>query len=130
MKDQKQKSVLLENLKKNPIVQVCCERSGVSRPTYYRWRQQDKKFAKEADEALRDGVLFVNDIAESQLLASIKDKNITSIIYWLKNRHPSYAEKMIISGKVETTSGLTSNQKAMIKKALKLSALNNKPKKQ
>jgi predicted ArsR family transcriptional regulator len=129
MKDQKQKSALLENLKKNPIVQVCCERSGVSRPTYYRWRQQDKKFAKEADEALREGVLFINDIAESQLLASIKDKNITSIIYWLKNRHPSYAEKMIISGKVETTSGLTSNQKAMIKKALKLSALSNKPKK-
>jgi hypothetical protein len=36
---------------------------------------------------------------------------------------------MIISGKVETTSGLTPNQKAVIRKALKLSALNINPKK-
>jgi len=125
MKDTKQKQSLIENLKKTPIIQLCCERSGVSRATYYRWRKE-KKFAKEADEALREGILFINDIAESQLLSSIKDKNLTAVIYWLKNRHSSYAEKIQLSGKVETQNKLSPSQKALIKKALKLSTLINK----
>lgn len=123
MKDAKQKKILIENLKKTPIIQLCCERSGISRATYYRWKQSDKKFAKEVDEALREGVLFINDIAESQLISAIKDKNITSIIWWLKNRHSAYAEKIQVTGKVETKSGLSSSQKLSIKEALKLSAL-------
>ncbi len=124
MKDAKQKQLLIENFKKTPIVQLCCERSGVSRATYYRWRK-DGKFAKKADEALKEGVLFINDIAESQLLSSIKDKNLTAVIYWLKNRHLAYAEKIQLNGKVETSTKLTPEQKLIINKALALAAFNN-----
>lgn len=124
MKDAKQKQLLIENFKKTPIVQLCCERSGVSRATYYRWRK-DSKFVKQADEALREGMLFINDIAESQLLSSIKDKNLTAVIYWLKNRHSAYAERIQLNGKVETSTKLTPEQKLIINKAFAMAAFNN-----
>jgi len=39
------KKVLLEHLKKTPILQFAVEKSGVSRATVYRWRSEDKAFA-------------------------------------------------------------------------------------
>ena len=36
------KELLVEQLKKTPIVQVVCEKIGVSRASYYRWRKDDK----------------------------------------------------------------------------------------
>jgi len=74
---------------------------------------------------------MINDLAEAQLISAIKDRNMTSLIFWLKNRHSAYAEKILISGKVEAKKELSPSQKKLIRKALRLSALdNNKPKKQ
>ncbi len=130
MKDKNQKELLLEQLRKTPITQYACEKSGVARSTYYRWKK-DSKFSKLADEAIMEGVLMINDLAEAQLISAIKDRNMTSLIFWLKNRHSAYAEKILISGKVEAKKALSPAQKKLIRKALKLSALdNNKPKKQ
>ena len=49
---QEEKKLLLEHLEKTPIVQIACEKSGVGRSTYYRWLEQDKKFARSAKQAL------------------------------------------------------------------------------
>lgn len=49
---QEEKKILLEHLEKTPIVQIACEKSGVGRSTYYRWLEQDKKFARSAKQAL------------------------------------------------------------------------------
>lgn len=87
---QEEKKLLLEHLEKTPIVQIACEKSGVGRSTYYRWLEQDKKFARSAKQALSKGVLIMNDLAESQLLKSVRDGNMTAIIFWLKSRHLSY----------------------------------------
>jgi len=93
-KRNKLKENLFEQLIKYPIVQVACERANISRATYYRWRREDKIFAAEADKAVESGCLFVNDIAESQLIHKIKDANMTAIIFWLKNHHGRYNEKI------------------------------------
>ena len=82
------KELLIEQLKKTPIVQVACEKVGVGRATYYRWRKEDEEFAKLADEAISEGNFLVNDMAESQLMSAIRDKNLTAIIFWLKH-HPA-----------------------------------------
>jgi hypothetical protein len=124
MKDKKQKELILEQLRKTPIAQYACEKSGVARSTYYRWKK-DSKFSKLADEAIMEGVLMINDLAEAQLISAIKDRNMTSLIFWLKNRHSAYAEKILISGKVEAKKELSPAQKKLIRKALKLSALDN-----
>jgi hypothetical protein len=73
----KNKDKLLEQLSKTPIVQIACEKTNVSRATYYRWRQEDSEFAEKADKAIGYGNLIMNDVAESQLLSLIKDKHPT-----------------------------------------------------
>ncbi len=119
-----EQDLLVEQLKKTPIVQVACEKTNVGRSTYYRWRAEDKEFSKQADEALQEGNLLVNDLAESQLISAIKDKNMTSIIFWLKTHHDSYRNRVEV-----TTAGynkeinLTDEQKELLNKAIEMAAL-------
>jgi predicted DNA binding protein len=125
MINKKQKQLLLEQLHKTPIIQIACEKVGVSRATYYRWRKEDAEFTKESDKAIIDGSLFINDMAESQLISAIRDKNLTAIIFWLKNHHKIYTTKVELSGRVEIDNEpLTPEQEALIKKALQLAGLN------
>jgi len=100
----KERELLIEQLKKTPIVQFACEKSGISRATYYRWKTEDKAFCEEADQALQEGVSLMNDLAESQLLTAIKERNLTAVFYWLNHRHKSYTNKLEISGKPKTFS--------------------------
>lgn len=113
---------MLEQLKKTPVVQICCEKLGVARSTYYRWRDEDPEFAKQADIALSEGVALVNDMAESQLLSAIRDRNISAIFYWLNHRHAAYSSKLEITAKVKDES-LTEEQTQLIEKALRHASL-------
>lgn len=115
---QEEKKLLLEHLEKTPIVQIACEKSGVGRSTYYRWIEQDKKFARSAKQALSKGVLIMNDLAESQLLKSVRDGNMTAIIFWLKSRHLSYWNKLEIVENNDKEE-LTKAQKEVIRRVLK-----------
>jgi len=115
-----EKKILIENLRKTPIVQFACERSGISRATFYRWKNQDKKFAEEVEKAISEGTGLINDMAESQLLSAIKDRNLTGIIFWLKNHHQVYADKLKISGNLITENKLSEEQEKDIRKALTL----------
>ena len=120
----KNKALLLEILKKTPIVQIACEKAGVGRATYYRWRKEDAVFAKASDQSLLDGNLLVNDMAESQMMSAIKDKNMTAIIFWLKHHHPAYATKIEITASNKNQEiVLSDEQKDLLNKALELAAL-------
>ncbi|MBI2096276.1 MAG: hypothetical protein HYT43_01420 [Candidatus Taylorbacteria bacterium] len=123
-----QKAFLLEQLKKTPIIQIACEKVGISRMTYYRWRKDDPEFAKASDSALSEGSLLVNDMAESQLMSAIRDKNMTAIIFWLKHHHANYTNRLEISGHIKTEE-LTSEQKKLVQKALALASLTNEEEK-
>lgn len=120
----KNKEQLLEILKKTPIVQIACEKVGIGRATYYRWRKEDAEFTKQSDQALLDGSLLVNDMAESQLMSAIKDKNMTGIIFWLKHHHPAYATRVeVTTNNKNSDIELTNEQKELLNKALKMVAL-------
>ncbi len=120
-KTEKNKQLLLEQLKKTPIVESACQKLGIARSTYYFWRSSDPEFAKQADEAVKDGSLLVSDLAESQLIAAIKDRNLSAIIFWLKTHHPTYKTKVEISGSVkQVREELTEEEAAMIAEALRL----------
>lgn len=118
----KLREALLEEFRKIPIVQVGCNKRGVSRATYYRWRNEDESFAKSADEAIDEGVLMVNDMAESQLLSAIRDRNMTGIIFWLKSHHKAYSTKVEVDATVRNLA-LTPEQEAMVRRALVLAGL-------
>ena len=124
----KNKQQVIDQLKFNPIIQIACQKSGVSRATFYRWRSEDEDFKKQTETAIQDGVLLINDLAESQLLAAIKDQNLTAIIFWLKNHHGDYADKIQVNtdrGLIDTN--LTPEEEKLVKKALKMAGIINSP---
>src|SRR3989338_5882786 len=93
-KTAEQKLSVLENLAKCCIIQLACERTNVGRSTYYKWLSEDKEFKELADKAITAGRAYLNDIAFSGLLKRVQENNITMLIFWLKNNHPWFAEKI------------------------------------
>lgn len=117
MKTKQQKLLFIEALRKTPIIQVVCERTGISRTTYYRWKEVDEDFADAVSSALNEGIALVNDMAETQLITSIKEKNMSAIAYWLNHRHPAYARRLISS---EQKTRLSPEQLSLIQTCLKI----------
>lgn len=119
----KQKALVVEQLKKTPIIQVVCEKVGISRATFYRWKRDDIVFADAVEHAIFMGVELVNDMAESQLLAAIRDQNMTAIIFWLKHRHRAYGTRVQLDANLKLEKKLTPDEQEAIKKALSLAQL-------
>ncbi len=123
-RQQKEKQLLIEQLRKTPIIQIACEKVDIGRATFYRWRKEDSEFAQAAEIALEEGSGLVNDMAESQLMAAIRDQNLTAIIFWLKHHHPAYANRVEITTKTKREEEiLTPEQEAVLKKELQLASL-------
>ncbi len=122
MKKNKIQDQFLEELTKVPIVQVACEKTGLSRNSVYRWRKEDKTFEKKMDEALTSGVAFVNDMSESQLLTLIKEKNYSAISFWLRHRNDNYKDRIEITTK-EDNEALSPSQAKVVRHALKLASI-------
>ncbi|MHB8660759.1 MAG: hypothetical protein ACYC75_02375 [Minisyncoccota bacterium] len=119
----KEKALLLANLKKVPIVHIACEKSSISRATYYRWRTEDNEFAKNADDALTEGEALITDMSESQLISLIKERKFPAVHLWLRHHHPKYKDKIEVVTRPVEDDTLTSEQEATVKKALKLAKL-------
>jgi ACT domain-containing protein len=117
---EKNKELLIEQFKKTPIVETACQKIGIGRSTYYFWRKEDKAFAELADEALQAGSLLVNDLAESQLIAAIKEGNMSGIMFWLRNNHPTYKNRLDITAHLEKEEAMTPEQQEVVKRALEL----------
>jgi hypothetical protein len=115
-------SRFLEELTRIPIVQVACEKTGLSRNSVYRWRKEDPVFARKMNEALAAGVDFVNDMSESQLLNLIKEKHWPAISFWLRHRNNNYKNTLEITTK-EDSEELTPAQAKIVRQALKLAKI-------
>lgn len=124
MKNNNTKKLFLENLRRVPIIQVACEKAGVSRATVYRWRDKDKKFRKILNEALSEGEALVNDMGESQLIHLIKEKNFSAIRFWLNHRHEKFKEKVEVTTTNEKQEKLTPEQASIVREALRLASFN------
>lgn len=123
MKTAQTKELLVEQLRKTPIVQVACEKVGISRATFYRWKA-DKKFAKQTDQAVAEGVELMNDLAESALLSGIKDRSPWAVIWWLRNRHEAYSNRVKIDANIShQIEELTPEQERLVAKALAMAGL-------
>lgn len=122
MKDSDTKKRFLEHLRKVPIIQVACEKTNVSRATIYRWRDKEKKFRKELEEALAEGEALVNDMSESQLISLIKEKNFQAVSFWLRHRHQKFRERIEVTTRSEKEDELTPEQKKVVREALRLAS--------
>jgi len=124
MKKDKTKKILIGQLKKTPIVQMACERVGIGRASYYRWRKEDGEFKKATDEAILEGEMLITDMSESQLISLIRDRNFSAIQLWLRHHHPKYTNKVEVTGNLNVKEEpLTPEQEKLVEKALKLAGL-------
>ncbi|MBN1262839.1 MAG: hypothetical protein JW991_00615 [Candidatus Pacebacteria bacterium] len=110
--------LIISQLKKTPIIQIACEKTSIGRSTYYRWLEKCPDFAKKARGAIKEGESLVSDLAESQLISAIRDRNLTSIIFWLKNHDPVYSDKVELTTSRNEEEKLTPEQQKLIEKAL------------
>lgn len=116
------KQIILDQLKKSPIIEVACQKTNISRATFYRWRKDNKTFAEQVDTAIEEGVNLINEVAESMLISAIQDKNMTGIMFWLRSHHNAYRAKVEVTTKNEEMV-LTPEQEENIKRALSLASL-------
>lgn len=124
MKRNNAKKNLIEQLKKMPIIQIACDRTNVARSSFYRWKIEDKKFAKETDMAILEGEALITDMSESQLISLIHDRNFQSLQFWLRHHHPKYTNKVEVMAQFkDPDEKLNPEQKAIVKKALRLASL-------
>ena len=118
-RQEKDKTALLEALKEMPIVQIACKKVAISRATYYRWRKEDKEFLRRSEDCLNQGIEFINDMSESQLITLIKEKKMPAISMWLKHNNTRYGAKIRVAiHKPEIE--LSDQQKKIIERALKI----------
>lgn len=125
-KNEQLKNQLLEQLRRTPIIEAACQKAGISRQTLYRWKAEDPEFAKQAEKAVSDGRMLVSDLAESQLINAVKDRNFPAITYWLKHHHPLYKTKIQIEGSLQMPQEeLTPEQEEIVKEALRLASISS-----
>ena len=121
---QQDKKKILAQLAKTPIVEAACKQIDLPRSTYYRWRKEDEAFAEACDETIELSVGRINDLAESQLINAIKDRNMSAITFWLKHHHKSYETRVRLDAHVEhEVQELTPEQEQLISRALALAGL-------
>ena len=89
------KRKLLKELNESPIIEMACKKSGVHRSSYYRWLKYDEEFEEAARVAIDASSGKVSDLAVSQLISLIQEKDFRAIIYWLSRRHPDFATQPI-----------------------------------
>jgi hypothetical protein len=101
MKQEQGKKMILEQLKKVPVLEIACSKANVSKTTFYRWKTDDPEFAKQAEEALSGGKDLISDLAETQLIGAIKKGQLSALIFWLKSHRDEYRPRLEIDGKIK-----------------------------
>lgn len=122
-RQQREKEIILAQLRKMPVVQIALEKAGVGRTTYSRWRSEDEGFRKATEDAMDEGYSVMTDLSETQLFNLSKDKNFGAIKLVLRTHHPRYAEKLELSGRINIKDErLTPEQEAIVREALRMVA--------
>lgn len=125
-RQQKDKEAVIENLKRMPIIEVACNKNGISHATFYRWKEQDSSFAQASDKAQEEGEALIRDVAVSKIIKGINDDNLTAAMYWLNHRDPRFSNKVEISATTKPQESLSPEQEEAVKKALALTGLSEK----
>ncbi len=72
-------------------ISKACESAGISRRTFYNWKDEDPDFRDELDGINE----YILDRVENSLLDLIEGGNVTATIFYLKTKgkHRGYIEK-------------------------------------
>lgn len=93
MRKKDRQKAFLANLKDGKgIICYACDKTGISRQTYYDWIKADAKFKAKVDEINEETL----DVVESKLLTAISNDDLTAILFYLKTKGKSrgYSEQI------------------------------------
>lgn len=90
MKKSKLEKTLLEVLEKVSNISIACDKVGISRYTFYRWKDGDPKFAKKIEKAMRFGDESVCDLVDSKIISAVKSGEWKALKFVAEKRHPKY----------------------------------------
>ena len=77
------KETLLQSLESSMgIVSTACNKTGISRSSFYKWYKEDEEFRKKVDEI--DNLKL--DFVESKLFKNIENEKEKSIIFYLQHK--------------------------------------------
>jgi predicted transcriptional regulator len=99
------KETLLKALEKSlGVVTVACKKAEIPRSTFYKWLNDDEKFAKDVTDIENIAL----DFAESQLHKQIADNSTPATIFYLKTKGKKrgYVERQEITGADGTPSNV------------------------
>jgi len=116
------KQKLLSILKQERgIITTACEKFGISRRTFYLWKDNDGEFKEKAEEMVKEEKVKLNAYVQQKLLDLIDQNHIAAIIFWLKCNHPNFQlqHRLKIEGKLEEVRELSPKDKDILKKAIK-----------
>ena len=84
--------------KKGCNITSTCKALGISRKTFYEWREKKKKLAEGLDAA-NESIL---DFAESKLVEHIQNDDVQALIFFLrtKGKKRGYVEKQEIDANI------------------------------
>ncbi len=100
MIDDETKQKLLKELEKSGNVFISCKKVGIDRSTFYRWKENDDVFRREAERVERLGRADNTDIGEHLLMKKVKEENLEAIKYLLRHNSPMYRRPMMPSIKM------------------------------
>ncbi len=86
---------LLAEIEKAPVIQVACDKVGISRNTFYRWIKEDSELMERMSEAMSLGTGLANDVAISNVLEGVKRKDPMYTKYWLSHKHPDFRRPFV-----------------------------------
>ena len=81
---------VLEYLAESGNISYSCKRAGVSRETFYKWKEAHRVFAYDAEAAIEYGKSFVNDLAHTHLMLNIQKGDMQAVRFQLASCHPDY----------------------------------------
>ena len=116
----KEKQAFLDALAKQPILSIACERSGVSKASYHRWKSEDQEFSKNVDEAMTEGRGLVSDVAKAQLISLIKDKNFQAIKLWLTSLDADFKPSLLIEGEMKIEKKLSPEEAEELRRTFEI----------
>lgn len=84
--DAARREIFLDLLRKGIRRTQACKKAGISRPTFNKYMNNNKKFAAEVAQAETDA----NELVEQAMFSSALKGNVTAQQVWLYNRDPEH----------------------------------------
>jgi hypothetical protein len=86
----RKKKLFLENYKElKGNVPLICKSCGIDTSTFYNWLSKDTNLANKIMELERD----ISEDIKGILVNKAYEKDLTAVIFYLKNKHPEFREK-------------------------------------